>query len=51
MNRCDNCCEILDINYCDVCDGGNEKVDQIHVPEYLLEKWIAKDYYLLNEEE
>ncbi len=40
-NRCDNCKEILDCNYCYVCDGEESKRDQIYYTEKDIQDWIA----------
>jgi hypothetical protein len=43
MDRCENCCEILEENYCYVCDGLEDKKDQIHVPKYIVKMYLEKD--------
>ncbi len=32
--RCQNCQELLECNYCYVCDGDEPKRDQIHIDLY-----------------
>lgn len=40
MKRCENCCEILEHEYCYVCDGEESKRDQIDVRDI----WQIRDY-------